>query len=444
MDAVDDLERFVVLSVIWSPDMRRYMMDKVSSDVLSSWEGRYLYKAVYKFEKTGKPVNFISIQDYARRDHNLSDTRKKSIVDLLQPWLEVDERKESKLNAMVLGVTPRIEEMVNNVVIDRFLATSAQYRTNGECEKIWKLMDDAKREVGRFVKKQRSVLWQDEEHGNETAWERGIPLGINGTDSDTNTVYLDDELFYEGVGYGQMAAIQGDTGSGKSTMLLNVALYQSLSGYEVDYYSMEIISRYLQERARSILLGIPTFQLKTMDRKKVRKEVDAVLEKYPGRGDVEFYDEMPHKLTVSDIVLNVIDNRRRGRNVECVIIDYMDIMAKPRLFKEQYLELEYLSRDIISAAKEHEFAVVTVSQSNKPEEGKLSDRTKARGGYGKVFPADIWLPFSAEIVRNKPGDKLWRATIFYDKNRYGEGGTLIHLDIDYGSGKFFDVFPRRD
>lgn len=436
-----------VVAVIHDLLFRRYVVDIIEPEFIMDLDYRYIYQTVIKMMRRNHPVIFMSVVETIRLDTSLSEDKVKAYEDILIP-LSRGEMKLIVENALSY-VLPRIEEEVSKSVLYRAFAKGSSLLDGGNYKEVFALFRQLEGQT-IFRKPSVSAFFSDNDEDEAMSLKRdlegtGIPLGIRGVANNGAAASVDDDLFYKGVGRGHVAIIACETKLGKTTMLLNVAIFQILSGYNVDFYSLETDVNYLKYRSCSIITKRTTDSLRG-DLEGATKKMKSILKKYPNRGSSRFYRYTAGELTSSIIASNTVQARKEGRNVDVVIVDYTDLMAAQGQREDDISKVKRLSNELGAVAVENNFALITASQVGRQAFGKKDvGAGDVTGSIARIFSCDIFLLMyqEQEIIPNPSGEDtvISKVKIRQDRTRYGRSGKTILLDVNKETGRMFDVLP---
>jgi replicative DNA helicase len=442
-----DFERFFVLAVIYDTLFRNYSITTIQANFLIHWQFASIYEAIIRLNSRDKPINFTSVIEEVKRDMSISEEKLEEILDVLRPFVELDKQKEDQLKSMVDRVLGGVEEEVGTNVMLQVLSEANSLLADKKFKDIFELMAHAQQLS--LYKKTVSVSFFDTlgDEKDELQWERGIPLGIHGEDRNGNMVWLDQELFYKGISRGNLFIFAGEGKAGKTSLLQNIALFQALSGYNVDFYSLENPIEYLQVRSISIMTDINTNDLLNKDKfQKAKSDIDTILQKHPKHGNIRYFHERAHILTPSVISKNLANAANMGRKIDIVVVDYLDLMGCERRFREPYMEASHNAIALRDLGTEYGVGVVTASQLKVDSKKQYGDRADVRGGFDRIFTCDLFATITADKTEQEnfmgTGKTLTNVTIYMDAVRGGKGGNKLLMKANKGSGRFFDPIPK--
>lgn len=433
-------ERDLIVASIHDDNLRRYIIDKVSEDIFSSWYCREIYKAITRLHNDSKPVSFVSVYELLRRRPDIDNFDE--IDNFLSKYM--DQEEDINFAAYTNRVLPVVEQEVSERVTLDALSRGYELLNKNRPKDVYTIMKEAERNI-KFRSQEILDFWEDfEKHGLSTLPERGggVPTGFYGLNPDTTEkTWLDDYIYFNGIGYGQIAVWAGESGIGKTTELLNLAVSASLAGYEVDFYSGEMPLEYINARTMSIISNVPTFHLENRSEEVYELLMD-VKEAFPNKKKINFRKFPAYYLSVEDIYHDIDFEIKKGRQPDLIIIDYMDLMEMPKIYKDHRMNLGALTSLLRDLGQDLGCAVATASQIGREGWGK-KDVTPALIAESilKITNSDLVFVTTREILKQNDSHGAARevAQLYVGKNRFGKHGLkLIFNELDRSTGRFFN------
>ncbi len=177
----------------------------------------------------------------------------------------------------------------------------------------------------------------------------GIPTGFS---------YLD-RVLGGGFHRSDLILIGARPGMGKTSFALNVARNIAIKGKKVVFFSLEMSNEQLAQRiisteARVVSNKLRTGELDDHDWEHIGLAMQNLIK-------AELYFDDTANITVSEMKARV----RRMRDVDCIIIDYLQLMSDPRYKDNRVQEVTKITRDLKLMAKDLNIPVVTCSQLSR-------------------------------------------------------------------------------
>ena len=244
-----------------------------------------------------------------------------------------------------------------------------------------------------------------------------------------------DKLLYGGFSRGELNIFAGGSGSGKSLVMMNIALSWLQMGLSGVYISLELSEELCALRTDAMLTGMGT--------KDIRKDIDTttmkvkLVSKKSGNYQIK---GMPAQSNVNDIRAYLKEYQiQTGRKVDFVMVDYLDLVM-PVSAKvspnDLFVKDKYVSEELRNLAKELGVLFVTASQLNRGAVEEIEfDHSHIAGGLSKINTADnVFGIFTSRAMRERG-----RYQIQCMKSRSSTGvGQKIDLDYDIDTMRITD------
>ncbi len=244
-----------------------------------------------------------------------------------------------------------------------------------------------------------------------------------------------DKLLYGGFSRGELNIFAGGSGSGKSLVMMNIALSWLQQGLSGVYVSLELSEELCALRTDAMLTGMST--------KDIRKDIDTttmkvkLVSKKAGQYQIKGF---PAQSNVNDIRAYLKEYQvQTGRKVDFVMVDYLDLVM-PVSAKvspnDLFVKDKYVSEELRNLAKELGVLFVTASQLNRSAVEEIEfDHSHIAGGLSKINTADnVFGIFTSRAMRERG-----RYQIQCMKSRSSTGvGQKIDLDYDIDTMRITD------
>ena len=197
-----------------------------------------------------------------------------------------------------------------------------------------------------------------------------------------------DRIMYGGMSRGELNIFAGGSGSGKSLVMMNIALNFLSQGLSGVYITLELSEELTSLRTDAMLTSMST--------KDIRKDLDVVELK------VKMYAKKSGKYRVKGLPaqsnVNVIRSYikevqiQTGMPVDFVMIDYLDLVMPVSVKvnpNDQFIKDKYVSEELRNLAKELGVLMITASQLNRSAVEEVEfDHSHIAGGISKINTAD--------------------------------------------------------
>ena len=197
-----------------------------------------------------------------------------------------------------------------------------------------------------------------------------------------------DRLLYGGFSRGELNIFAGGSGSGKSLVMMNIALNWVQAGLSGVYITLELSEELTSLRTDAMLTNMST--------KDIRKDIDTaelkvkLVAKKSGNYQVK---GLPAQSNINDIRAYLKEYQiQTGKRVDFVMIDYLDLLM-PVSAKvspnDLFVKDKYVSEELRNLAKELGVLMVTASQLNRSAVEEVEfDHSHISGGISKINTAD--------------------------------------------------------
>jgi archaellum biogenesis ATPase FlaH len=197
-----------------------------------------------------------------------------------------------------------------------------------------------------------------------------------------------DKVLYGGFGRGQLNIFAGGSGSGKSLVMMNIALNWLQAGLSGVYISLELSEELCALRTTAMLANMGT--------KDIRRDLDTavmkvnLLGKKSGRYQIK---ALPAQSNINDIRAYLKEVQiQTGMRVDFVMVDYLDLLM-PVSAKvspnDLFVKDKYVSEELRNLSAELNILLVTASQLNRSAVEEIEfDHSHISGGISKINTAD--------------------------------------------------------
>ncbi len=211
-----------------------------------------------------------------------------------------------------------------------------------------------------------------------------------------------DKLLYGGFSRGELNIFAGGSGSGKSLVMMNLALNWLQQGMSGVYVSLELSEELTCLRSDAMLTSMST--------KDIRKDIDTteLKVKMAGKKSGQYrVKAMPAQSTVNDIRAYLKEVQIQTEiKVDFVMVDYLDLVMPVSVKvnpNDQFIKDKYVSEELRNLAKELGILLVTASQLNRSAVEEVEfDHSHIAGGISKINTADnVFGIFTSRAMRER-------------------------------------------
>ena len=235
-----------------------------------------------------------------------------------------------------------------------------------------------------------------------------------------------DKILYGGFSRGELNIFAGGTGSGKSLVMMNIALSWLQAGLSGVYISLELSEELCALRTDAMLAGMST--------KEIRRDIDQVTLKVKlvSRKTGQYrIKALPAQSNINDIRSYIKEVQvQTGLKVDFIMCDYLDLLM-PVSAKvspnDLFIKDKYVSEELRNLAKELNVLFVTASQLNRSAVEEVEyDHSHISGGISKINTADnVFGIFTSRAMRERG-----KYQIQCMKSR-SSTGVGMKIDLDY-------------
>lgn len=211
-----------------------------------------------------------------------------------------------------------------------------------------------------------------------------------------------DAILYGGMSRGELNIFAGGSGSGKSLVMMNLALNWLQVGLSGVYITLELSEELTSLRTDAMLTSMGT--------KEIRKDIEqATLKvmmagKKAGKYRVK---GLPAQSNVNDIRAYLKEVQiQTGIKVDFVMVDYLDLVMPVSVKvspNDLFVKDKYVSEELRNLAKELNVLFVTASQLNRSAVEEIEfDHSHISGGISKINTADnVFGIFTSRSMRER-------------------------------------------
>jgi KaiC/GvpD/RAD55 family RecA-like ATPase len=317
------------------------------------------------------------------------------------------------------------ESFTKQQELERAILAAADLLEKGEFEPVEKLIKDA---VQISLTKDMGTDYFADPAGRINKYFNA------GGQVSTGWVQMD-RLLYGGFSRGELNIFAGGSGSGKSLVMMNIALNWLQMGLSGVYISLELSEELTSLRTDAMLT--------TMSTKDIRKDIDttALKVKMVGKKSGQYRVKgLPAQSNINDIRSYLKEVQiQTGIRVDFVMVDYLDLLM-PVSAKvspsDLFVKDKYVSEELRNLAKELGVLMVTASQLNRSAVEEVDfDHSHISGGISKINTADnVFGIFTSRAMKERG-----KYQIQCMKSRSSSGvGQKIDLDYNIDNMRITD------
>lgn len=323
---------------------------------------RAIYSAMVNLFVLSKPVDFVTVLEQLKSTKGFDEATTKTylmqLADIVPSISRVGEyakivRDKYLLRSLIISSREIIEDATQpgddvSKLIDSAEQRIFDIRDNKNVKGLEKIDDVILQTFDRL----------DLLNSPESELYKGIPTGIGSLDSTIT-----------GLNRSDLILLAARPGMGKTSFALNIARNVAVkSKRRVAFFSLEMTKEQLASRLLSTEGLIEGTKLRTG--KLTNEEWVRLIE----AGDVlskadMYFDDTPG-ITVPEMKAKL----RRLKNIDLVIIDYLQLMAASRRIDNRVQEISEITRNLKILAKEFNVPVITLSQLSRASEQRAEHK----------------------------------------------------------------------
>ena len=235
-----------------------------------------------------------------------------------------------------------------------------------------------------------------------------------------------DKILYGGMSRGELNIFAGGSGSGKSLVMMNIALSWLQQGLSGVYVSLELSEELVALRTDAMLTSTGT--------KDIRKDIETteLKVKMVGKKSGKYrIKALPAQSNVNDIRSFIKEYQIQTNNkVDFVMVDYLDLVMPVSVKvnpNDQFIKDKYVAEELRNLSQELNVLFVTASQLNRSAVEEIEfDHSHIAGGISKINTADnVFGIFTSRAMKERG-----RYQIQCMKSR-SSTGVGMKIDLEY-------------
>ncbi len=415
-----DAEQAVLGALLKEPECLPVVSDMLKIEHLYLPQHKSIYSAILNIDTLGGRIDPLVVLEQLKKEGVYDDIGGKTYLMKIADAVPSTKNVESYIKIIIdkyylrtLMVTAReiLDETNNGTDSPDSLLDMAEQKiydirrgknTSGPA----KISDVIMSDVFERLKKLGSADPKEKEQ------YMGIPTGFS---------YLD-RVLGGGFHRSDLILIGARPGMGKTSFALNVARNMAMKGRKTLFFSLEMSNEQLAQRiisteARIVSNKLRTGEITDADWEKLGLALQNLV-------NCELYFDDTANITVPEMKARV----RRMKDVECVVIDYLQLMTGTKKTDNRVQEISEITRGLKMMAKDLNIPVITCSQLSR-NTAKTADHrpqlTDLRESGSIEQDADIVLMLHREDYYNNGDDSEEDkqtanvAEVIVAKNRHG-------------------------
>lgn len=242
---------------------------------------------------------------------------------------------------------------------------------------------------------------------------------------------IDELLYHKGWGRSELSIWMGGAKTGKTTALINSAIYAVAAGFNVLYVTLEVSKEIMAARADAAISKTMFGELQVHP-ENVEQAVVA-LGGSQTRGDFKIHEFPSGSWTPRELRRLIQHYKAKGVMFDAVYIDYLDIMAPDMRMNDEIANSKNVWVGVRAVAQEEGFAVISATQTNR--DGFKADVAKAEHvaeDFNKIRIADLVI----SINKTEEEQQNEEARLYFAASRNQAGGFTIKIKQDLARMQF--------
>ena len=447
---MDELDIYILKSIIHSKKTAIDFCSQFDENIFISNESKLLGKAfinyvrIYKSNPTLNAINqqYSTNEDLTALAEDFwatfgDDPHDESDYNFNLNKLK-NRYKQQKLNEIQLTLS-NVDNIENNIKVVKAHLSKIETITSKKVFERKTIKDYLPDFSRQYLAKQK-----DPDVG------RGILTGYS---------FLD--YIQNGVKSNDLIVIAGETGSGKSILLNNMAIQmwmqqnkietppdQFTKGYNIAYVSLEMSKEDCFQRTMARLADVPSYGLRDANLSKAEllslRKTGQFIKNYPNTFEII---DVPRGLTVQQLE-TILEDIRTSYNPDVIFVDYLTLMDEKstEATDEDWLKLDKLAGKLHEFTRVYDIPIITALQLNRLSPADRKDDNK-RIGLHRIgrssqmanhctlilqidsrINEESYSDFVYHVIKNRHGENMKSHSVYKDFSRC----SIIDKPYDVG------------
>ncbi len=420
-----EAEQSVLGSVLLDSETLSTVMEILpSADYFHLSNHKVIYQSMIDLFTVSKPVDFVTVLEQIRNSGDIDESTIKTyllqLAEIVPSISRIGEycqivKEKYLVRSLIMASREIIDDATHPVENVSRLIDSAEQR-------IFDIRDN--RNI-KGLERINSIIFQtfdrlDTLNSVDNEKFKALPTGISGLDKTIT-----------GLNRSDLILLAARPGMGKTSFALNIARHVAVKAKRrIAFFSLEMNKEQLASRLLSTEGLIEGTKLRTG--KLSGDEWTRLIEAGDILSKTEMYFDDTPGITVPEMKAKI----RRLKNVDLVIIDYLQLMSSSRRIENRVQEISEITRSLKIMAKEFDIPVITLSQLSRASEQRaehepqLSD-LRDSGSIEQDADIVLFLYREGYYQSTKSGGKIDPESVDMNsgqcivaKNRHGETRSI--------------------
>lgn len=359
-----DAEESVLGSIMIDPESLYDVSHFLSPDHFYREKNKWIYEVFLELSRTKTPLDPITIADALRRRNQLEEIGGEGYIIGLLATVPTSIHVEAYAKIVEDMATRR------RIIVAASTAASLAMDQEEPLESVVSqaeaaLFSVSKNRVGHKIKHIKDVAIEHMDR-MEQINETGVIPHIT-----TGFADLDRCLSAGGFEKGQLVLIPGDTGMGKSSLLLGMMMNAAKKGHKCAMFTLEMTDLQMFQRQVSAETRIPVSTLKQATL--TEAEWVKYYEELGRLSELNFHIDESAFITPMGLLSKC--RRIQARNgLDVVGVDYLALMSADGDFRNETLRLGYISKTLKLIAKDLDVVMLVCAQLNSKQIAMRQDK----------------------------------------------------------------------
>lgn len=397
---MSDLAEKTVIGCLLMDNKELYQIyDLLKSDMFQNPVLKEIYREIVKLYDIGQPANLVTITQAVESETYTREYIAQVLKDCVAlPYTSI----ELKSYAESVVRDYKADTFRNILTRTQITAADVEYQIVDMIQELEAL----KRSEKNKSKKLMAIVAEYQDQYFQERKEEKLYTGFSKLDEITG-----------GLEGGDVIVIGARPGVGKSAFISQIILEMAKAGKRIGFYNLEMSEKQVYERLLSNQSGIRL--------NRIRRAIQFL-------GDEkERFESANQTLGKMDILISSgtksvseIRNECRHQELDCIIIDYLQLVRADTRYQSRASEVGAISKAIKALAMELNVPIIALSQLNRTSEMRETKEPT----MGELREAgDIEQDASIIILLwNLDNEDKTRKGLKVDKNRQGELGKIVY------------------
>ena len=400
-------------------DVQRLFLEMMMQDASSYVRVQNIYNPE-NFDRTLRPAaEFIMIHC---NDHKTMPDRTQIKATTGIALQEIPDLNEGHFDWFL----EEFEGFTRRQELERAILKSADLLEKGEYEPVEKLIKDAVQIS--LTKDLGTDFWATPKETLNKYFNKGGQVSTGWPQMD--------HILYGGFSRGELNIFAGGSGSGKSLVMMNMALNWLQQGLSGVYITLELSEELCTLRTAAMLTDMST--------KDIRRDLDSteLKVKMAGKKSGSYrIKSLPAQSNVNDIRSFIKEYEiQTETKIDFVMIDYLDLIMPVSIKvnpNDQFIKDKYSAEELRNLAIELGVLMVTASQLNRSAVEEIEfDHSHIAGGISKINTADFVFGIFTSRAMKERGKYQMQCM----KSRSSQGvGSKVDLDYNIETMRITDA-----